>query len=226
MKTFFLDIETIPNQSLNEDNMPKFDPTNVKLGNLKDPIKISEKIKSEKDKWTEVLNKKMSIDPDLCEVVCFGYTFGTDETDRIINMSTEDSSLVENACGIISTAHTSGYILVSYNGIQFDLPVLQRRAMLLGCKGIPGSIYQLLTKRYNTNSHFDVMQELAGWQRDKWKSMDYYLKRFGIGSKGDMDGSKVYESWQAGEYDKIAEYCVSDVNNLRSLFLRIENYLY
>ena len=65
------DIETIPCQSLPEGVKPEFDPDTVKLGNVKDQAKIDEKREKAKQEFEEGLIKKMSLDPDLCEVVCF-----------------------------------------------------------------------------------------------------------------------------------------------------------
>jgi len=219
MKTFFFDIETIPNPNI---PAPTFDPDEVKLGNTKDPVKIKAKLDEAELAFKDGLVKKMSLDPDLCEVVSFAWNDGEDTTENI----SLANDLVELACERITQAHLEGHVLVSFNGIGFDLPVLQRRAMLLNCKGIPGSIYQLLTKRYRPDVHFDVMQELGAWQRDKLKKQDYYLRLFNVGTVSDMNGSMVYDAWKNEEYDRIAQYCASDVDNLKALFGRIVNYLY
>ena len=227
MKTFFFDIETIPNPNI---PAPTFDPDEVKLGNTKDPVKIKAKLDEAELAFKDGLVKKMSLDPDLCQVVSFAWNHGDDETesltDSMLSLKVTDMYIVASACNIITQAHLEGHVLVSFNGIGFDLPVLQRRAMLLNCKGIPGSIYQLLTKRYRPDVHFDVMQELGAWQRDKLKKQDYYLRLFNVGTVSDMNGSMVYDAWKNEEYDRIAQYCASDVDNLKALFGRIVNYLY
>ena len=63
------------------------------------------------------------------------------------------------------------------------------------------------------------MQELAHWDKDKWKKLSFYANYFGLGSKLDgMDGSKVYQAWVDGEDAKIKEYCREDTLLVAKLY--------
>ena len=112
---------------------------------------------------------------------------------------------------------------MSFNGNGFDLPALLHRAMHLN---IPMSrrIYNELTRRYSTKSHIDLMQVLADWDRQKWESLDFYLKSFGLGGKTG-DGGQVYGMWKDGKIDEIEEYCMNDVLSTAKLFARIESWI-
>ena len=50
--------------------------------------------------------------------------------------------------------------------------------------------------------------------------LDELCKILGIEGNGDMDGSKVYDMWLAGEHEKIGEYCSQDVEKVRAINLK------
>jgi predicted PolB exonuclease-like 3'-5' exonuclease len=230
MRFAVLDIETIPNQDLPEGCIPQFDETSVKLGNLKDPFKIREKMQEARSEWESGLDKKMSLDPDLCQVVC---AVGFDSEKGFETFASEEASdfhIGLNVWAWIRERYNNQVPLVSFNGIGFDLPVLQRRAMYQDVSVAPG-MYQALTKRqeYNTD-HYDLMLLLAGRNpfsgKLETKSLNYYLNRFGLGSKmDDWDGSKVYPAWKEGRMEEILKYCQHDVEMTMRLFMQVSPWL-
>lgn len=219
IKFAVFDIETIPGQSLPQDLIPQFDPDSVKVGNIKDQVKIDEKIETAQKEFEEGLSKKMSLDPDLCEVVCF-----VCQNEKVFSFPPpHDEQFITNAWWLIERAYHDHIPLVSYNGIGFDLPVLLHSAMKLDIPVSP-QMYSDLTKKYDNRYHYDLMQILAGWDKTKWKSLDFYLKLFGIGEKSG-DGSQVYDMWKVGEYDKVKAYCEQDVAMTAKLFERLEPWI-
>ena len=221
MKFCVYDIETIPSLSLPDGVKPEFSRDNVKLGNTLDPVKVKEKVAKAKAEFDAALDKKMSLDPDLCEVVCFGlYDSPTNNT--AIRMSPKHI-VAASAWTFIKEAYLKHIPLVSFNGIAFDLPVLWHQAMKLSIPVSPQMYYDL-TKRYDNRYHYDLMEILAGWDRSKWKSLDFYLKLFGIGEKIG-DGSEIYGWWQAGLYENIREHCEQDVKLTAKLFEKLQNYI-
>ena len=59
-------------------------------------------------------------------------------------------------------------------------------------------------------------------ERERRISLDRLCKVLGVPtSKGEMDGSKVWDAYQAGEYEKIATYCATDVEATRKVFHRL-----
>lgn len=215
------DIETIPSTTLPEGVTPEFDPDTVKVGNIKDPVKAKGKIGQAKLDFDEALNKKMSLDPDLCEVVCF---VGNKEG---INYSqwTAKAELVKYAWDFIKDAYLDHIPLVSFNGTGFDLPVLWHQAMKLNIPVSP-QVYYDLTKRYDNKYHYDIMELLSTWDfaKKKTKPLAFYLKLFGIGEKTG-DGSEIYGWHKAGEYDKIREHCEQDVKLTAKLFEKLAPYI-
>jgi len=212
-----IDCETIPCQTLPQELKPEFDRDTVKIGSLKDVAKIDEKINAAKQEFDEGLDKKMSLDPDLCEVVCFA------ATPPIHWFGYPDEQIVKEAWLFIERTYLDHTPLISYNGIGFDLPVLWHNAMRLNIP-VSAQMYSDLTKKYDNHYHYDLMQILSGWDRTRWKPLDFYLKLFDIGEKSG-EGSEIYGWWQAGEYDKIIEHCKQDVMMTAKLFERLTNWI-
>lgn len=122
--------------------------------------------------------------------------------------------------------------LVSWNGGGFDLPVLHYRAML---HGVAAPRYWDLgdgdyadsrdfkwnnyISRYHTR-HLDLMDLLALYNGRANAPLDELAKLFGFPGKLGMDGSKVWEAWQAGKIGDIRDYCETDVVNTYLVFSR------
>ena len=224
MEICCFDIETIPNQNLPKNVTPQFDPLSVKHGNTKDQAKRDAKEAAERAKFSHSLDKKMSLDPDLCQVACFCgaiYDTTTGVADQVVY--TGEPAAITLGWKFIYDAYHKAIPLVSYNGNGFDLPVLLHRSMDLQ---VPMSrrIYNELTRRYSTKSHYDLMQVLADWDRQKWQPLDFYLNRFGLGGKTG-DGGHVYGMWKEGNIKAIEEYCMSDVLATAALFRRVEPWI-
>ena len=213
-----IDVETIPSQTLPQELKPEFDRDTVKIGNLKDVAKIDEKLNAAKQEFDEGLDKKMSLDPDLCEVVCF-----VAQQDNILVGHAGKDTIISNAWSTISANYLDHIPLVSYNGIGFDLPILWHNAMRLNIP-VSAQMYEDLTKRYYNHYHYDLLQILSGWDRSKYKSLDFYLKLFGIGKKYG-EGSEIYAWWKSGKYEKIKEHCEQDVKMTAKLFERLTNWI-
>ncbi len=219
MRFCVIDCETVPNTTLPNGVKPEFDASSVKLGNIKDEGKRLDKLEQAADEFDKALDKKMSLDPDLCEVVCF---VGKCE-DSIWYSNNVTLDYIERAWDFIKHYYLAHIPLVSFNGIGFDLPILLHQAMRLNIPVSP-QMYSDLTKRYDNRWHYDLMQILAGWDKSKWKPLAFYLKLFDIGAQVG-EGSDVYDWWKAGEYDKIREHCENDVKMTAQLFERLKDWI-
>lgn len=120
--------------------------------------------------------------------------------------------------------------LVSWNGGGFDLPVLHYR----------GLIHHVVAPRYwdmgdddrdfkwnNYISryhmrHTDLMDLLALYQGRGNVPLDQLAQLCGFPGKLGMDGSMVWEAYQAGEIEAIRNYCETDVVNTWLVYLRFQ----
>ena len=224
MEIFVIDIETIPNQSLPIECIPTFDSSVVKTGNMGEE-KAQAKIAKERDKFEKALVKKMSVNPVLCQVCAFSSILYETENNKIIdkiNMVNDEFQCVYHAWDSISKYCDEMTPLVTYNGINFDIPVLIFRAMALKIP-IP-FITKKLLRKYRSDIHCDLMQLLANWDREKWKSLEFYINLFGLGKK-QGHGSEIYAWWQNKEFDKIIAHCKEDVRLTLELFKRVSPWM-
>jgi predicted PolB exonuclease-like 3'-5' exonuclease len=120
--------------------------------------------------------------------------------------------------------------IVSWNGGGFDLPVLHYRAMInqvqaprywdLGedDKDFKWNNY---ISRYHMR-HLDLMDVLAMFNARANAPLDQIAQLCGFPGKLGMDGSKVWDTYLAGEIEAIRNYCETDVANTYLVFLRFQ----
>lgn len=121
-------------------------------------------------------------------------------------------------------------IIVSWNGAGFDLPVLHYRSLINQViasqyweNGASDSNFKWnnYTNRYHER-HTDLMDVLAGFQVRANAPLDHIASLLGFPGKMGMDGSKVWDAYQAGRLDSIRNYCETDVLNTYLVYLRFE----
>jgi len=227
-----IDIESVPCQWLPAVCRPEFDQASVKLGNTKDVFKIREKIEEAKTAFYADLDKRMSVDPDLCQVVCVvGYHKGRDSFLQLSAVDeAEETELIMDAWGWIRERYQEKTPLVTFNGLSFDLPVLLRRAMFSDISVNPVMVANLMRRQEYNFCHYDLMQLLGKrnpFSGPTFNGLEYHLKRWGIGAKLG-DGSMVYPWFKEGAdgIEKILEYCRDgDVVGTAKLFERVAPWL-
>lgn len=120
--------------------------------------------------------------------------------------------------------------LVSWNGGGFDLPVLHYRGLI---HGIAARRYWDMGEddrdfkwnnyisRYHSR-HLDLMDLLALYQPRASAPLGELCQLMGLPGKLGMDGSGVWEAYQAGRIDDIRHYCETDVVNTHLVYLRFQ----
>jgi DNA polymerase elongation subunit (family B) len=106
--------------------------------------------------------------------------------------------------------------IVTFNGRGFDVPFLYLRSALLN---VPISRKDWLGYRFQNEPHCDLAEQLTFYSvggRDgasRRFNLDFYCKAFGIPSPKaqGVTGADVNDLLAAGEYRKIADYCLRDV---------------
>jgi hypothetical protein len=113
-------------------------------------------------------------------------------------------------------------LIVTFNGISFDLPFLYKRSYVNRVK----PSVELSFARYRRQPIFDVMMEWNKWDfRAKFISLDDLAKILGLESSKteDMDGGRVYDRFCEGAHQAIALYCMADVHLTRRIYYRLVN---
>lgn len=114
--------------------------------------------------------------------------------------------------------------LVSFNGRNFDLPVLELQALRYGCQA-PRYFNEKYGHRYrySEEGHYDLCDFLTnnGMYRIRG-GFNLLAKLVGLPGKKEIDGSMVQGMWEEGRLAEIHRYCRHDVIQTYFLFLRIE----
>jgi len=104
--------------------------------------------------------------------------------------------------------------LVSWNGSVFDRSVIRYRALKLGVK-LPNHWEQ-------NDNHIDLKYALSGHPTKNTAPLDHIAKQLGFPGKMGMDGSQVWDEYQAGNVKGIRDYCETDVLNTYLIYLRYQ----
>lgn len=113
--------------------------------------------------------------------------------------------------------------LVSFNGRQYDGPMLMIRSAQYGL----APSLNLVGNRYSLAPHCDLMEVFSfhGAWRERY-NLDYWCRRFDVESpKGSIDGSQVGRAYREGRIEEIGEYCLRDVRATAELYTKVEGTL-
>ncbi|GMQ90283.1 MAG: 3'-5' exonuclease [Gammaproteobacteria bacterium] len=120
--------------------------------------------------------------------------------------------------------------IVSWNGAQFDLPVLHYRALVHGVSAprywdIGDDDREFRWNNYLNRFHWrhiDLMDILSGYQPRATASLNDIAIVLGLPGKLGMNGAQVWEQYLAGQIEAIRNYCETDVLNTYLIYLRWE----
>ncbi len=106
--------------------------------------------------------------------------------------------------------------VVSWNGSYFDLPVIRYRALQNAI-----SLPEHWSEDGNYH-HSDVKNALSMHNPDASAPLDHIAKLLGFPAKMGMDGSQVWDEYQASNLKGIRDYCETDVLNTYLVYLRYQ----
>lgn len=155
--------------------------------------------------------KKHSVDPFTCRICCLGWSVGVGE---IRAMTAKNDDEERRLLTAFWTLCHKERIRVGFGITRFDDMVILNRSVRLGIP-VPR---RLDVKKYSNQEARDLENIIfINSQVQKCKTV---ARAWGINIPvPEMDGSKVYDLFQAGEMQKIADYCRSDVSVERDMFV-------
>ncbi|MDD5005850.1 MAG: ribonuclease H-like domain-containing protein [Candidatus Omnitrophica bacterium] len=114
--------------------------------------------------------------------------------------------------------------VITFNGRAFDCPFLMIRSAI----NHVNSSKNLMPNRYSSDMHIDLLDRLTfyGSMRRRF-NLHMWCKAFGIASpkEGEVTGYQVKDLFKAGEFLKIAKYCLGDIIATKKLFQYWDKYL-
>lgn len=215
MKAF--DIETIPNKKM----IPLLPEPEIKLGNMKDPEKIKEKLHEAKMKQIE----KMGLNP-MTGRICSFSIFGLNENFYSVISEISDAEEIKLIKIIFENLYQTE--IITWDGMDFDLPFVYKRALLLNIE-LPPNIPKLdhWTKKYTTFPHCDLMQIWNNWGHSQFPAtLDYIAKFILRKGKTDRDYSTYVDLIENGEGDKIGIDNICDTELTYDIYNVVEKYLF
>lgn len=158
---------------------------------------------------------RFGLDPTTGRVVCVG-TVDSESGEQRAFADRDEQHLLEAFWSFLSDNGSS--LFVTFNGKRFDIPYLNLRSAILGLR--PRRV--IPSQPESVRPHFDVREVIAGEDRRRRGSLDYFCSVFGIDSpKTELDGSKVAQAFAEGRIDEITRYCLADCRATAALFQRL-----
>lgn len=223
-----LDIETIPAEdpAVIADITASIKPP----GNLKKAETIAAWEANEKQAAIDEAVLKTAFDGAYGRIIVIGYAA---EDGDPVALHGSEADILTAFFGAISDASRMSYqgttgraetersvIFIGHNVVGFDLRFLWQRAVINRVK-MPTVLLKACKAKPWDGIVADTMQM---WHpdRDRKISLDKLCKVLGIPTpKTDLDGSKVYEAYKAGQIERIAEYCKGDITAVRECYRRL-----
>jgi hypothetical protein len=207
----YFDIETGP---LPEDQIriPPFDPSEVKLGNVKDPAKIEAKLKAAEANHRQSIIDNAALDALTGQVLLIAYEVRGEAPVAIHGKP--ESEILKEFWDLVTRFDRCPFI-IGFNIKGFDLPFLVRRSWALGVT-VPGWIRQ---GRFWHDFILDVREM---WQLGDSRakgSLEAVSQHLGLGGKTG-DGALFYKLYAKDPVAAVA-YALRDVELVHLIHQRI-----
>ena len=203
-----------------------FDERSVRLGNIKDPAKIREKIEAAKTRYVEeVANWQHTFEDAKAEFISRAALSPLTGQVLAVGLKTEAKEVIVGSDGetegdilhafwdIYKRRRASNGRMIGYNCAGFDVPFLVRRSWFCGV-GVPESLYE--RGRYLCSTFVDLTLLWSQGTRDPFVKLDTLAKFFGIGGKpDDCDGGTFAALWRSDDpaiKQQAAAYLLNDLS--------------
>lgn len=178
--------------------------------NYKDPQKIEAYIREAQAKAIE----RAALDVDLGRIIALGINRPGYQTEVL---TTEHGTETDMLTRLWEMWDRDTPRLVTFAGLHYDVPMLLRRSLYLGVKAP-----YIQCDKYRHPQIVDVQAILSMDGKLTWRSLSFYLQRFGYPKAGtDITGAEVGQAYAEGRWDLITEHCRQDVDGTKWLAERI-----
>ncbi len=202
MKKLFLDIETLPADRLVWEK--------VRVG-ISDRSSYGKKSYSEDE-----LYRRTALDGNFGRLLCIGYAKEPPAGSKSQIIIGDEVKILKKFWDVAKDVD----VFIGHNIMDFDLRFIYKRSVVNNVK--PTKF--LSFARYRNNPIFDTLYEWDKWvvRNTEHTSLDKLAKALDIpSSKGELDGSKVYDYYQNGKLKEIYDYCKADVEVTRQVYKRM-----
>ena len=212
-----IDIETMPNPEM----ISKLPDPEIKTGNIKDPAKIQAKMDAAREKQIA----EMALSPLYGKIACCGIVNkDTEYVEFGLNGNYNEIKIIEILFDTVLGFHRDGNsTVITWNGINFDIPFIYKRALMLGIKPPVSMPYWM--KRYSNVPHCDLMQVWINWF-GKYEALDNVASVLLGQNKIEFDFTTIPELMKtdAGR-NEIAKYCLQDTKLTYNIYNKFKGTL-
>ncbi|MBS0287658.1 MAG: 3'-5' exonuclease [Proteobacteria bacterium] len=217
MNIFVFDIETIPDTTSGQQLLG--------MENLSEESTANAMMSLAKESTGQAFVKH-----HLQKIVAISVVFRSDKGLRVWSLGERSSTEAELIQRFFAGIDKYKPTLVSWNGGQFDLPVLHYRALYHGViapkywetgENDPSFKWNNYLSRYHAR-HLDLMDTLAGYNQKSFAKLEDIAVMLGLPGKMGMSGNLVLENYLQGKIDDIRHYCETDVLNTYLIYLRFQ----
>lgn len=171
--------------------------------NYKDPDKIAAYISEKKIERATMA----AVDVDLARITAVGICEGD-----VVEVYDAMSETHERKLLVMLAQKIFGRILVTFGGLNFDLPLLMRRARYLDVE-----FPQLQLDTYR-GEHVDLCELLADRNPQRRRPLGFYVKRLGwTDLHKPLSGADEARVFETGKWDELRESVYHDVAAVRRL---------
>ena len=180
--------------------------------NYKDAEKIAAYIAEATAKRLE----RFALDPDCNRIVALGYQ-DLPHGEPIVRICKDEAEERAELTNYWNSYRQKPTRIVGFNSARFDLVVLLMRSLYLGVSHPPITIAPAWK-----SDHIDLWERLSlGGARKDVKSLRFYARRLGIPIYDDVSGADVARLVSEGDYEKVYNHCLFDLDLTRALAERI-----
>jgi predicted PolB exonuclease-like 3'-5' exonuclease len=217
----FIDIETIPTQREDIKTDIRF---NISApANYTKPETIAKWIEENAETEFDKQYRKTALDGLLGEIVSIAWAVEDNEPQVLFRVAGESEADLLRAffedLQLLTDKNSQRINITQWIGhyiTGFDLRFIWQRCVVNQVKPTVKIPYN--AKPWD-DCVFDTKVEWSGTGQYSGKSsLDALCKAFGLEGKGDIDGSKVWDYYQAGRIREIAEYNKEDVIKARKIY--------
>ena len=224
MKNLYIDIETVPGCDWKADDLAALiqPPANYKKGES-----IQAWLDANEAHERRKLTHALGLHPLYCQIVCVGVALDEGEP-RVVSNTNPVQLLQDLGQALLDLSDESKmrsheqFRFVGHNIMAFDLPVLWAQSAVRNV-AVPYLPNPHTIKPWDTDKVLDTLTALKpAREQMKGYSLADMCRLLGVPDLNpDMDGSMVWDMFQAGQMDQLAEYCGRDVVMVRNLASRI-----
>lgn len=201
--TIIFDIETGP-LPVDQLHIPPFNPADVKLGNIKNPDLIAEKIQKAEESHTGDYIRNAALDALSGQVLCIGYRFQHDKPAVLCSDADGEAVMLIQFWRLLSDLERQPK-LVGFNIKSFDLPFLIKRSWKHRIQ-VP---YWLRQGRYWNDLVIDLREVWQLGDSRAHGSLASICRHLGLGEKAG-NGADFSLLWNTDRQAAI-DYCLQDI---------------